>query len=113
MTRKGRESPFQEAICRDLLLAEVWVWARRIGVADRLKEVHIRPMKRKWGSVSSRGRLTLNAELLALPPNLRREVIVHELVHLKLNRGTHGRLFWALVKAYLAQGTAESPVSGR
>lgn len=109
MRRKEREPTLQEAISRDLLLAEVWAWARRIGVADRLKEVHIRPMKRKWGSVSSRGRLTLNADLVALPPNRRREVIVHELVHLKLNRGTHGRLFRALVKAYLAQGSLENP----
>jgi predicted metal-dependent hydrolase len=105
----GKEPHFQEAISRDLLLAEVWAWARWIGVADRLREVHIRPMKRKWGSVSPHGRLTLNVDLLAQPPNLRREVIVHELVHLKLNRGTHGRLFRALVKAYLAQGSPESP----
>ncbi len=109
MMGKGSGSPFQEAISRDLLLAEVWAWARRIGVADRLKEVHIRPMKRKWGSVSSRGRLTLNADLIALPPSFRREVIVHELVHLKLKRGAHGRLFRALVKAYLAQGSPENP----
>ncbi len=92
-----------EAVSRDLLVAEVHAWARRIGVEDRLREIHIRPMKRKWASISTRGRLTLNAELSSQPAEMRREVIVHELVHLKLNHGAHTKLFRTLVKAYLAQ----------
>ncbi|WMV94874.1 DUF45 domain-containing protein [Thermus thermophilus] len=32
---------------------------------------------------------------------MRRAVIVHELVHLKLRNGAHGKLFRALVQAYL------------
>jgi len=93
---------FSEAVGRDVLVAEVWAWARRIGVEARIKEVQIRPMKRKWASVSTRGRLTLNAELAGKPPAFRREVIVHELVHLKLGHGKHGKLFRALVRAYLS-----------
>lgn len=96
-------SPLQEAVSRDILVAEVWAWARCIGVEDRLREIHIRPMKRKWASISTRGRLTLNAELFSQPADTRREVIVHELVHLKLNHGMHNKLFRVLVKAYLAQ----------
>lgn len=104
-------SPLQEAVSRDVLVAEVWAWARRIGVEDRLREVHVRPMKRKWASVSTRGRLTLNAELFRQPAAFRREVIVHELVHLKLNQGAHTKLFRALVKAYLAQALeAQGPL---
>ncbi|NPU86897.1 M48 family metallopeptidase [Methanothrix sp.] len=96
-----------DAVNRDILVAEVWAWARRIGVEDRLREIHVRPMKRKWASVSTRGRLTLNAELASHSADRRREVIVHELVHLKLNHGMHNKIFDALVKAYLAQCRSE------
>lgn len=93
----------REEISRDILIAEVWAWARRIKVEDRIREIHIRPMKYKWASISTRGRLTLNSDLLYQPPTFRRQVIVHELVHLKLNHGKHNKLFRALVHAYLAK----------
>jgi len=98
-----------EAVSRDILLAEVWAWARRIGVEDRLREIHLRPMKRKWASISTRGRLTLNIDLCTQPAEFRRKAIVHELVHLKLGNGRHTKLFSALVRAYLAKFTAEEP----
>lgn len=97
------KEPMQEAVTRDILVAEVRAWARRIGVEDRIQEIHIRPMKRKWASVSTRGRLTLNTELSSQPAEIRREVIVHELVHLKLRNGSHNKLFRALVRAYISQ----------
>jgi predicted metal-dependent hydrolase len=97
------EGSVQEAIAREILVAEVRAWARRIGVEDRLREIHVRPMKRKWASVSTRGRLTLNAELFHQHAEVRRQVIAHELVHLKLGHGAHNKLFRSLVRAYLAQ----------
>jgi hypothetical protein len=96
----------QETIARDVLLAEVQAWARRIGVADRIREIHIRPMKRKWASVSTRGRLTLSTDLFNQSADMRREVIVHELVHLKLSNGAHNKLFRALVRAYLSRASS-------
>ncbi|BCP66520.1 hypothetical protein TthHB5008_15730 [Thermus thermophilus] len=99
----GVFAPLGEAVARDILVAEVWAWARRMGVEDRVREIHVRPMKRKWASCSSRGRLTFSTALLHQPAAFRREVIVHELLHLKVPN--HGRLFRALLKAYLA--TAE------
>lgn len=87
----------EHAVPRDLFRAEVEAWARRLGVKPR--EIHIRPLKRKWASCSSRGRLTFDTDLLRQPADFRREVIVHELLHLKVPN--HGRLFKALLKAYL------------
>jgi predicted metal-dependent hydrolase len=60
-------------------------------------------MRRKWASISTRGRLTLSRDLLTQPAAFRAQVIVHELVHLKLGNGSHGRLFRALVRAYLEE----------
>jgi predicted metal-dependent hydrolase len=57
-------------------------------------------MRRKWASCSSKGRLTFNTDLLREPATFRREVIVHELLHLKLPN--HGKVFKSLLRAYLA-----------
>ena len=94
--------PLEDLIPADLLKAEARHWATRIGVT--LREVHVRPMARKWASCSSRGRLTFSHDLLRQPAPFRTEVIVHELVHLKVPN--HGRLFRALVRAYLGRPVA-------
>ncbi len=87
--------PLEESVPVDLFKAEVQAWAQRLEVTPR--EIHLRPMKRKWASCSSRGRLTFDIELLRQPAAFRREVIV--LLHLKVPN--HGPLFKALLKAYL------------
>ncbi len=90
--------PLEKAVPVDLFKAEVMALAKRIGVHP--KEIHIRPMKRKWASCSSRGRLTFDTELLRQPARKRTEVIVHELLHLKIPN--HGPVFRALFKALLS-----------
>ena len=72
-------------------------WADRIGV--KVREIHLRQMQRKWASISMKGRLTLNTELLSLPEALTEFVIVHELVHLLVPN--HGKLFKSFMSAYL------------
>lgn len=72
-------------------------WAVRIGVAS--PQIHVRPMRAKWASISTRGRLTLNADLLALPKTLGEFVVVHELVHLLAPN--HGVVFKSFMHAYL------------
>lgn len=80
----------------ELFKSEVRAWAERIGVEPR--EIHLKPMCRKWASCSSRGRLTFDTGLLQQPAPFRREVIVHELLHLKVPN--HGKLFRSLLRAY-------------
>ena len=92
-------TPLEKMIPKDLLRSEVDAWARRIKVEP--KEIHIRPMKRKWGSCSTAGRLSFNTELLTAPAKVRKRVIVEELLHLKVPN--HGKLFKALLKAYLGK----------
>lgn len=88
--------PPEATVPAAIVKSEVESWAKRIGVEP--KEVHIRPMKTKWASCSSRGRMTIDTELLRQPADFRREVIIHELVHLRVPN--HGKLFHSLVKAY-------------
>jgi len=87
----------ENAIPKDVFRAEVKVWAERIGV--RPKEIHIRPMTRKWGSCSTSGRLSFNSEVLTKPASFRKRVIVEELLHLKVPN--HGKLFKSLLRAWL------------
>lgn len=92
-------APLEEVVPAEVLKAEVQTWARRIGVEP--KEIHVRHMKRKWASCSTTGRVTFSTDLLREPAAFRAEVIVHELLHLKVPN--HGPLFRSLVRAYLAQ----------
>ena len=93
-------SELEENVAADVFKAEVRQWAEQIGVEP--KEIHLRVMKRKWASASSAGRLTFDTGLLTEPPNKRAEVIVHELVHLRI--GNHGPLFRSLVRTHLVNG---------
>ena len=99
MNRAPSLQPLDESIPTEILKAEVKTWANRVGV--EAKEIHVRQMTRKWASCSSNGRLTFSTDLLQQPTKFRSEVIVHELVHLKVPN--HGPLFRSLLRAYLGQ----------
>lgn len=75
----------------------VRAWATRIGV--HTPQIHVREMRRKWASISTVGRLTLDASLIRLPRELGEFVIVHELVHLLAPN--HSKVFKSFMHAYL------------
>ena len=75
---------------------EVIALAQEIGVTAR--EIHLRKMKRKWASCSSKGRLTFAVDLLEKPDDFRRKTIVHELLHLRYPN--HGKMFNLLLASY-------------
>jgi predicted metal-dependent hydrolase len=93
----GRRSRGLRRISPDAFKADVRAWAEKLGVP--LKEIHVRPMKRKWASCSTSGRISFAEDLLAKPARFRSEVIVHELLHLKVPN--HGKLFKVFLRAYL------------
>lgn len=76
---------------------DVLTLAKDIGIEP--KEIHIRQMKRKWASCSSKGRLTFDKSLLNEPKEVRFKAILHELLHLKYPN--HGRMFNSLLTTYL------------
>lgn len=84
-------------ITKSELKQEVDDWAREIGIS--FNEIHVRAMKRKLASCSSKGRLTFDSSLLEEPKEFRSEVIVHELTHLRIPN--HGKMFKAVMKSYL------------
>jgi len=86
-------------ITHEELKDEVQRWAIKIGV--RPIEIHVRQMRRKWASCSSRGRITFNRDIMRKSKQFLKEVIVHELLHLKYPN--HGRMFKVLMKSYLSK----------
>mgnify|MGYP003116254538 CR=1 FL=1 len=72
-------------------------WAERLNVGSH--SVTLRPMRNKWASCSSSGRMTFNSELLSLDEDVWDYVIVHELLHFFVPN--HGRLWKSLMTAYI------------
>lgn len=58
--------------------------------------VAIRSLKSRWGSCSSKGKITLNAELIKLEERFTEYVIIHELCHLKHHN--HGKEYYRLLE---------------
>jgi hypothetical protein len=85
------------ALSKAELMALVGHWAARLGVT--FKRVQVRPMRQKWGSISTAGSLSLAADLFDLPLRLVEYVICHELLHLKAPY--HNRLYYLLLAQFI------------
>jgi len=75
----------------------VLVWADKLHV--QVRSLAVRPMRNKWASCSTAGRLNFNSDLLSLQRDLADYVIVHELLHFSVPN--HGRLWKSLMRAHL------------
>lgn len=93
-TRRAKRPKWYDA---DELKSAARDWAAKIGV--KAPQIHVRPMARKWASISTAGRLTLNSDILGISRELGEFIIVHELVHLLAPN--HGKVFKSFMHAYL------------
>lgn len=75
----------------------VHAWAGKLDA--RVTSIAVRPMKTKWASYSTNGRITFDASLLELPHDLQDYVIVHELLH--FHAPNHGKLWKSLMLAHV------------
>ncbi|MBE0636298.1 M48 family metallopeptidase [Candidatus Bipolaricaulota bacterium] len=75
-----------------------WTNALSCELGIPIKRVVVRCQKTRWGSYSSKGTVSLNAQLLFVPRRLTRYVLIHELCHaVHLN---HSARFWQLVERW-------------
>ena len=87
--------------------AHAWAVALRVNP----KVVRVQDMKWKWGSCTSHGTITLAADLVDQEPSFQDFVIVHELLHLRYS--SHGRIFKALLNAYVPGSSRFDVAMGR
>ncbi len=79
--------------------SHVLQWARELDV--EIRSITIRPMRTKWASCSTGGRLTFDASLPDLSNELQDYVIVHELLHFRVPN--HGKLWKIMMRAHLGE----------
>jgi predicted metal-dependent hydrolase len=72
-------------------------WARRLEAP--VVSITVRPMKTKWASYATSGRLTFDAQVPDMPERLQDYIIVHELLHSRIPN--HGKLWKSLMRAHL------------
>lgn len=89
--------PPSERVDKAAILALVDEWTERLGV--EVARVQLQPMRSKWGSMSTRGTLTLADDLVRLPRELIEYVVCHELLHLVVPN--HNGVFHLLLGRYL------------
>ncbi|HYA42007.1 MAG TPA: M48 family metallopeptidase [Syntrophobacteraceae bacterium] len=80
--------------------------AKVVGV--EAKQIHLRKMKRKWASCSSRGRLTFDPDLLYEPKEMWVKAVLHELLHMRYPN--HGKMFEMMLQTYLSKEMANKYV---
>lgn len=72
-------------------------WSKEMNLESA--HVGFRKAKTRWGSCSSRNRISFNYYLMKLPLSLVEYVVVHELVHIKHHN--HSKEFWKVVYDYV------------
>jgi predicted metal-dependent hydrolase len=75
-----------------------WIQDLSTELGIPIGRVMIRCQKTRWGSYSSKGTVSLNAQLLFLPRPLVRYILIHELCHAV--HADHSAKFWNLVRQW-------------
>lgn len=95
-----QSSSIDKARAKKIITAIVYHLAEKHGFT--LSRVSIRNQKTRWGSCSHNNDISLNMKLVLLPDELVDYVILHELVHTKIN--DHSKRFWDELDKYVVDG---------
>lgn len=74
-------------------------WQKLGGLGIPQPKLSIKQMKKRWGSLSDKGTVTLNIDLVRAPKECIDYVVTHELCHLKYN--DHGPEFYKLLDSVI------------
>jgi len=83
----------EASVCLASMFREVLGKYSRFGF--RPSGFAVRSMKRRWGSCTSQGKITLSTELIKVPEKWVEYVILHELCHLRHHN--HGQMYYSLL----------------
>lgn len=96
---KGRATVAERWQSADEFKQSVRAWASKIGVNPA--RIQMQSMTKKWASCSVGGVVSFNKRLLNEDRSFGEQVIVHELIHLKVPN--HGPVFRSLFSAYMPE----------
>jgi len=71
--------------------------ASKIGLKP--SKIVVKSLKNRWGSLTEKGVITLNSNLLKAPKDVIDYIILHELCHLKIKN--HSSRYWNLVRKFM------------
>jgi predicted metal-dependent hydrolase len=80
---------------KHIISATEEILARYTGYGFSPSSVSVRMMKRRWGSCSNKGKITINSELVKLDDRYLEYVILHELCHLRHHN--HSQAYYKLL----------------
>lgn len=64
-----------------------------------VKQIIIKSLRNRWGSLTSNGNINLNFNLLKAPEDVIDYIVLHELCHLKIKEHSHH--YWNLVYKFM------------
>ena len=70
----------------------------KLGI-DKPKQISIKKLKNRWGSLTPSGTINLNLNLLKAPSDIIDYIILHELCHFKIKEHSHH--YWDLVYRHM------------
>lgn len=82
---------------KELIGQEIKYYSKVVGVNP--KRFVVKRLKGRWGSITKKGTISLNYNLLKAPEDVIEYIIIHELCHFVI--GTHSHHFWRLLSRYV------------
>jgi len=95
--KERKNTPYKTKLKDTYLENRVQKLAAKIDVKP--SKIIIKPLKSRWGSITEKGVMTLNSNLLKAPKDVIDYIIIHELCHLKIKN--HSFRFWNLVRKFM------------
>ena len=96
------DRPVDKQSANEFLEGRIRELADKFGFA--YNKVTIRNQKTRWGSCTGKNNISLNMKLMNISNHLIDYVILHELVHTKVNN--HSPLFWGSLDIYVGNAKA-------
>lgn len=96
---KLQSDNFYKKMAQEFLPSRAEFWKDKMGL--EFKSLRFHCARRRWGSCSSNGVITLNPYMMKLSQEMIDYIVVHELAHLK--HMNHSKAFYSLVQAYIPE----------
>src|SRR5215204_4825090 len=82
---------------QDIFEDKVEKYSKRTG--ERVKQIAIKNLRNRWGSLTKKGVVNLNLNLIKAPEDVIDYIVLHELCHLKIKEHSHH--YWDLLHKFM------------